>query len=256
MEKENAERKLRSPNYPALGLAEAVRLARLLFDRERRTFVAPDVAVKPWGHEKLSGTARIKLAAVKKYGLLDEEKGGIRVSQLALDIFQHDPTSWDYIQAVRRAAMTPELFKSLAVNFLHGSDDALKRELMFKKGFLEDGAVTAIRAFRDTVRLAKLDDPDYIPEHEPPNSLLDTGQSGDGRSGAVNTGEATPAKPSPQPPPPPQGVKVFSWPLSKGVTAEVRFSGADIGPEHLERLRKYLELAKDAMADEEAPPPA
>ena len=46
-------------------------------------------------------------------------------------------------------------------------------------------------------------------------------------------------------------VRVFSWPLSKDVSAEVRLSGGEIRSSHLEHLRKYLELAKDAMESEE-----
>lgn len=40
---------------------------------------------------------------------------------------------------------------------------------------------------------------------------------------------------------------LFSWPLSKGVLAEVKLTG-DITAEHLEMLRSYLDLAKKAMA--------
>jgi len=42
--------------------------------------------------------------------------------------------------------------------------------------------------------------------------------------------------------------RVFSWPLSKDVSAEVRVTGPDVRPAHLERLRHYLDLAKDAPA--------
>lgn len=49
-----------------------------------------------------------------------------------------------------------------------------------------------------------------------------------------------------------QTMRVFSWPLSKDISAEVRLSGAEeIKPAHLERLRQYLELAKAAVASDE-----
>ena len=59
-------------------------------------------------------------------------------------------------------------------------------------------------------------------------------------------------RPPPQLPLPAESV-IFSWPLSKGVVAEVKLTGADITPAHLELLRSYLELAKQAMAIEESP---
>ena len=236
-------RKHRSPNYPAIGLGEAIGLARVLWTKEKRTAVDPEVVVKAWGHQSLSGTARIKLAAVKKYQLIEEDKDGVRVSPLALELLQHPEGSAEYLAAARRAALAPEIFRDLAKRFLHGSDDALKRELMFQRTFSEDGAVTAIRAFRDAVKVAKLTDSDYIPEHEkvpsPPADLL----PGDPMNAAVPSTMTAPSAT-------PSQVRMFSWPLSKDVTAEVRFAGAPVEPEHLERLRKYLELAKDAIADE------
>jgi len=53
--------------------------------------------------------------------------------------------------------------------------------------------------------------------------------------------------PQPQPKGTPQNTKVFTWPLSKGVTAEVRFTGGEVNTSHLELLAKYLELAKLAI---------
>ena len=43
----------------------------------------------------------------------------------------------------------------------------------------------------------------------------------------------------------------FIWPLSKDVTAQVTFTGGDLKPSHLERLAKYLDLAKGALDAEE-----
>jgi hypothetical protein len=46
--------------------------------------------------------------------------------------------------------------------------------------------------------------------------------------------------------------KTFTWPPSKGVTAEVRFTGGEVQPSHLGLLAKYLELAKSAIETEDA----
>jgi hypothetical protein len=45
----------------------------------------------------------------------------------------------------------------------------------------------------------------------------------------------------------PDAVMIFSWPLSKEIMAEVKLTGSGIRSVHLERLRQYLELAKDAV---------
>ena len=51
--------------------------------------------------------------------------------------------------------------------------------------------------------------------------------------------------------PVPVGTQVFSWPLAKGVMAKVRLTGDEIKPDHLERLRQYLELAKAAVGSDD-----
>jgi hypothetical protein len=40
---------------------------------------------------------------------------------------------------------------------------------------------------------------------------------------------------------------VYRWPLSKDLIAEVRITGGTVTPAHLEILRQYLELAKNAV---------
>ena len=47
-----------------------------------------------------------------------------------------------------------------------------------------------------------------------------------------------------------QTMRVFSWPLSKDVSAEVRLTGEEIMLAHLGRLLQYLELAKTAIGNE------
>jgi hypothetical protein len=39
----------------------------------------------------------------------------------------------------------------------------------------------------------------------------------------------------------------YRWPLGPGLTVEVRFFGADLGPTHIDLLREYLELFKTAL---------
>lgn len=41
--------------------------------------------------------------------------------------------------------------------------------------------------------------------------------------------------------------RIYRWPLGPGLTVEVRFSGADLGPAHIDLLREYLDLFKTAL---------
>ena len=90
------------------------------------------------------------------------------------------------------------------------------------------GAKQFIVAFRDTLVLAKPSNAGYdASKKSEEGNMPDAG----GGSGTLK-----------------QQTRVFSWPLSKDVLAEVRLTGSEeIKPSHLERLRQYLELAKACL---------
>src|SRR5712692_8850327 len=103
----------RSPNYPSCGLDDAIAMAKNLWNKEKRTPVPAEVAAKAIGYKSLSGPARTALAAMKKFGLLDDGKQGISLSQLAVRIL-HPASEEGLLQALREAALKPELFKRLS----------------------------------------------------------------------------------------------------------------------------------------------
>ncbi|MBA3570911.1 MAG: hypothetical protein H0W34_02810 [Pyrinomonadaceae bacterium] len=229
----------RSPNYPAVGLSEAVRMARQLWDQEERSPVTAETAVGAFGYESLSGPARTKLAALKKYGLIEDTPHGIRLSALAVRILHSPEVSREYGEAVREAALSPELFRELAQNHTTASEKGLQSYLLTQKEFSSTGAKVCARSFLDTVEFAKLDNGGYLDEETSSEPESNKEQP----TMATVAQQAHAAQPK---------VLQFSWPLSRDVSAEVRFTGADIRPSHLERLRAYLELAKEAVADSES----
>src|SRR5580704_15247755 len=97
--------KMRSPNYPSIGLSEAVELAQRVWDREKRSSAPGAVIVKAWGYGGLNGAARIKLAALKRYGLLgDNGEGDMRLTDTAMNIIHNQPDSAERLTALRAAA--------------------------------------------------------------------------------------------------------------------------------------------------------
>src|SRR2546426_10831612 len=122
--------RMRSPNYPAASLSQAIESARALWSKEKRTAVAPIVAVKAMGYGSMNGPARSRISALRKYGLLDEEGDGVRLSDLGMTIV-HSPTdSLEYRRAIQTAALNPDLFRELAESHAHASDEALKSHLL------------------------------------------------------------------------------------------------------------------------------
>lgn len=227
MHDRRAMMRTRSPNYPALPLKGAVSLAQTLWKQEKRTVVPADVAVRAWGYTSLSGPARVRLASLKRYGLLEDEGEGVRLSELGMRLAIEPAQSEPFERALREAALRPDLFRQLHDSHRGASDEAIRSHLIFDRHFSEAGARLAIRAFRETMAAAGLE--------AGPRNGLDPRDSG-GSPGAVPHAGG------------PSRARVFSWPLSKGVVAEVRFSGEELRPAHFEELRQYLGLATSILA--------
>ena len=228
---------MRSPNYPAVGLGEAVSLAQAVWGREKRSYAADSVIVQAWGYAGLSGNARTKLAALRKYGLLEDGgNGDIRLSDRAMHILHQPTDSAERLAALREAALAPELFNELHATYSESSDESIRSYLMTRKGFSDTGAEAAIKAFRDTQEIAKLRDMGTtleIPKPPMPAPPISA-------SSQMMTASAQPLNRHTE------DETIFRWPLSKGVVAEVRFIGP-VKPAHLDLLKKYLDVAKGAM---------
>jgi hypothetical protein len=232
----------RSPNYPAIPLGEAVELARRLYAAEKRTAVTPEAAVRAWGHGAVSGSARIRLGALRKYGLIDHGAQGLRVSDLALQLIQYPPDTSEYRAALREAALAPQLFRELRETHADASEHSLRAYLVTRKGFSETGAAQVIKAFRATMALAKLGDSGHIEDQTPEESA----------SMATTTHERSPADLATAPPDATRGGKprAYSWALSKDVSAELRIVGDPLTKAEAERLRQYVDLTLGALVVE------
>lgn len=231
----------RSPNYPRVGLSDAVTLAQQLWSREKRTAVPQDVAVKAWGYTSLSGIARSKLAALRQYGLVDDGKDGVALSPLGLEIIHHPVGSEEYSVALREAALSVDLFRELARTHAHASLDGLKAYLITRKGFSDTGADKVISSFKDTLRFAALDVSGYSEEDA---WASDESTSDEDEMSTQASMVAAPPKPHPT-------GRVFMYQLSPQITAELRFTGAtDLRPRHIDLLKSYLEVAKTALNEE------
>ncbi len=227
--------KHRSPNYPSVGLPEAINLVRGLWAKEKRTAVPPEVAVKALGYNSLSGPARVKLATLKKYGLIEDEANGVRVSGLALEFLQHPEGSAEFRAAAQKAAFGPELFSQLVGSYRDASNDALHRELVYKRGFSEQAASQVIKAFRDTLSLL---DSSGEPESSGPEAdALEPAQPG---AFTTDRGKSGPG-----------GVLLLKVPFgSTSLNVRIEVPGEILKKSHVARVRKYLELAEADLPEE------
>lgn len=154
----NDARRIRSPNYPALDLRDALARVEVVFERERQHSMSKDVALKGLGYSSANGAALGTLSAVLKYGLLERVGENYRVSDRTVAIL-HPKTPDEKEQALREAALSPPLFAELAGEFPGGqvSDDNL-RSYLIRNSFSSSAVTGVIKAFRETMQMVSFDE--------------------------------------------------------------------------------------------------
>jgi hypothetical protein len=157
----HARPKGRSPAYPSINLETAIQKARQLDDKERNYATPVATVAAHFGYGSLNGAALGAIAALKKYGLIDDEGSGpqrkARLSQLAEVILKH-PDEAVRKTAIAEAALRPPLHRELWDKYheLLPSDSNLRWELVHDRGFTETGVSEFIPVYRATVSFAQL----------------------------------------------------------------------------------------------------
>jgi hypothetical protein len=226
--------KERSPNYPGIALSSAVELVKRLFDKERRSVVAVEEAVGHWGHESLSGPARVRVAALRQYGLIDVMKDNkIRVSDLGLTVCI-PPDERDYKAALKEAALSPPLFQQLWTTMRDASDGNIRHFLMRERGFSLDGAIRVIKSYRASIAFANLSGESYDDDSGQENGE-DTAMIAMDNRPAPNEAASTRTMPAP-------GATFRFGPLPSGAVVEIAFNTPRFTVQDVEFLKEYLTL--------------
>jgi len=147
--------RIRSPNYPAISLKEALERIAKVHERERQHPASKEVVIKGMGYSAIHGTSLGALSAALKFGLIEQEGRGqdYRVSDRALAIL-HPHSPEEKARALDEAARAPQLFTELLDHFKGDlpSDDNLRAYLV-RRGFTNTSLSAVIQSFRDTMEL-------------------------------------------------------------------------------------------------------
>lgn len=223
-ENERTKRPLtRSPNYPAIDIGKAIDRVRTLYGIERQHSMSATQAVKHWGYSTLNSPGGGQLAALARFGLIEDEgtkdDRKVRVTDLAVKILEHpDPVERD--AGVRDAAMLPAVHQDMWQKYGADlpSEDNLRWFLTRERGFSENGAKDFLKEYRATIDFAKLDS-------EP--SVVSTAAASDAEPGTPDPAiapsaraEAPVALPQLGPPSPGQ-MPPISFPLASGKIVSV-----------------------------------
>jgi hypothetical protein len=149
--------RMRSPNYPALTLEEAVHATKALWDKNRCTTVSREAVAKDLGYSGLTGRSLQVLGALNQYGLTENvAKGHMRVTKTGEEALIGYPEEIRR-RAISRASRSPTFFGEIYAQF-DGSvpGENAVRFFLLQKGFTNDGVEKALRVFADTNRFAEV----------------------------------------------------------------------------------------------------
>ena len=178
--------KHRSPSYPAIDLATAIARTEELWHHAQRHLVPMTDAMQLWGYSPKSSGGLLTVAAMKKFGLAEDEGSGerrqVRVSDLGRSIVTDDRGSPQRLSRIQQAALLPTIHRELWDEYQGAlpPDSALRFHLVNDRAFSESAARDVIDELRKTIEFARLAEngdtvsSSYQDEEETPTSRAAT----------------------------------------------------------------------------------
>lgn len=246
----------RSPNYPAIGLPTAIELAGRIYQGERRNPTPRARAMDLMGFKSVTGAAQAHLSALKKYGLLVDHGGLVRVSDEAHRLLAYPDGSEERAQIERELSTRPVLFREILRAFSDGlpGDDRLRGYLVAELGFTDTAASILVRVLNETFR-ERLQVPSRNVREGSSLSEAVQDQVTQNAVGTVDSEDGVVAMATP-------GTRLplaadasahhpVVWYVGNGINVEIR-SNLPLKAKHFRLLAKYVSLAAEAAELEES----
>ena len=151
----------RSPNYPTVGLREAVDRLKKFMKEDGRAGATPEIAARHIGFATAHGLAYSVLSALKKFDLVADKDGRVVPTQRAIEITSLPETDERRARAIKQAALLPQIYAELIEQYRTTglpSDETLEGELVAYKSFNPNAVKEFIKGFRETLEFAGLSD--------------------------------------------------------------------------------------------------
>lgn len=180
-EKEKKKR-VRSPNYPAINLEEALKRAHEFFDIENRHAANIEVASQHWGYKNYSSGGSLVIAALTSFGLMEDEGVGadrkVRLSPLGTRIVNDErPNSLEQMEGLKKAALLPKIHQELWGLWGNSlpSNENMRFYLLNDRGFNRGTVDQFIDQYRHTLSFAGLLEGGKISSAEPETEKIQVG---------------------------------------------------------------------------------
>ncbi|MBI3438556.1 MAG: hypothetical protein HY054_07915 [Proteobacteria bacterium] len=142
--------RVRSPNFPVMGLREAIDKVAILFEKEHQMPASREALAAHLGYSGLNGTSLKVLSALGKYELLEEiGDSQYRVSGVAMDILHGTPE--EKAAAIQEASRGPALFNRLDENFGGGKPSEVNlKGFLLRNGFSQSAVPEVTASYYET----------------------------------------------------------------------------------------------------------
>ncbi|MFL6388686.1 MAG: hypothetical protein ACJ71U_14480 [Terriglobales bacterium] len=167
------KKKHRSPAYPAINLAQAIKRAEEFYRHEVRNPASFNAAASHWDYSPTSSGALLTLAALKSFGLFTELESAtgrtVQLSPLGLKIIADKrPESPERVAAIKEAALKPKIHAMIWRRYNGGlpSDAELEYRLENDWKFNINSIKAFVKELKDTIAFAKLTESDNVSEGE------------------------------------------------------------------------------------------
>jgi hypothetical protein len=170
---------MRSPNFPAISLPDALKKVKVIYDADGRTPVSSKVLLEHLGYgEKMSGAAGRMVSALRQFGLLTITGDKSKVSDDAFHVLTLSDAAPVRKAAIVSLAKKPAIFREVLAAYPERlpSDSALRDYLITEKKFNPASVETFVRALKGTLEFAKLYEGGYTGDDAPrPGSGISVG---------------------------------------------------------------------------------
>jgi hypothetical protein len=149
----------RSPNYPAVGLREAVDRLKKLYEKDGKAGAPAEIAAVHIGFGKPHGQAMSVLAALKRFGLVSENGGRFAPSQRGLEIINLSPDDPRRQKALCDAVLEPSIYRELIDKHRESgwpANEVVASELETYKGFIKKAAISLVEDLKDSLEFSGL----------------------------------------------------------------------------------------------------
>jgi hypothetical protein len=240
----------RSPNYPALGLREAVERTKKLYLADGKAGVPNDKAAQHIGFSSANGSAFSALSALKKFGLIESSSGRTVPTQRAIEIAVLPESDPRRLQALRDAALSPSIYKELIRKYCQTGpppNDLIERELVTYNGFNPKAVEGFVKNFLDSLDFAGLTELSVLASVAMRDSDPVRADSNMAKAASFQLVPDAPPAANPADP----IVRKYNLEISihRNVRAELSIIGSDLRPEDLERLMRQLERLIENLSD-------